>query len=171
MKKINLVSIFVLFLALNLVLTSCFFKKKTDNKPKSPIEKVALACIVKNEKIHWIFETATPLECPNYSDPYIAEDSLAFGILECIDNLGLAKARIDVHNSWENAVYFERGDDMKMTKIDVVYVSYGKKGVVRYGIINEKLYVKKFTIDELVDTFPKNIRDVMANLGIYILNK
>ena len=170
MKKINLISVFVLILSLNLVLTSCLFKKKAYNKPKSPIEQVTLACFVKGEKVHWIFTTVVPLECPNYSDPFIVEDSLAFYILERIDYVGLVKAKIDADSSGD-ALYFEKSTDMKMTKADAVYVSYGKNRVVRYGMINEKLYVKKFTADELIEIFPKNIRDTMANLGIYILNK
>lgn len=173
MKKINLVSVFVLILSLNLVLTSCIFKKKADIKPKSPIEQVALMCYVngvKDKKAHWIFTDVTPLECPNYSDPYIVKDSMYLWILRRLDYTGIAKVKIDVSSSMD-ALYFEKSSDKKMTKVDAVYVSYGKNRVVRYGMLNGKLYVKKFTADELIETFPKNIRDTMANLGIYILNK
>jgi hypothetical protein len=170
MKKSHIISVFVLVLALNLFLTSCLFKKKADNKPKSPIEQVTLACFVKDEKIYWIFTERNRLECPNWSNPFIVEDSLALKILWRLDYVGLAKAQIFVDYPKE-ALYFERCNDMKMIETDVVYVSYGEKGVVRYGMINEKLYVKKFTANELISIFPKDVRDTMANLGIYILNK
>lgn len=171
MKKINLISIFVLILSLNLTLTSCLSKKKVENKPRSPIEQVTLMCYVngiKDKQAHWIFTDIAPLECPNWSDPFIVEDSMYLWALRRLDYTGIAKVQIDVNSSID-ALYFERSDNMKMTKVDKVYVSYGEKGVVQYGMINEKLYVKKITADEMISVFPKNIRDTLSKLGIYIL--
>jgi hypothetical protein len=176
MKKKNLFAVFVLVLALTIVFTLCHFGKKKNvaDNPKNTIERVTLMCFVKGaadkKMAHWIFTQRTPLACPNWSDPYIVKDSIYLWILNRLDYTGIAKVQIDGNYS-SDALYFLKFADMKMTKTNEVYVSYGGGNVVQYGMINNKLYIKKITADELIAMFPKNIRDVLSNLGVYVLNK
>jgi hypothetical protein len=170
MKKSGLfLVIFTFVIALSFYSCSFFKKEPPKNNDVSGTERLSDVCIISNNQAiffrHWVLMTR---QSGVYTDgPVLVADSFSIKNFAIAQTLHLMDSQIDFSD--ENAIYVMQEKTKAPRKLGAVYISRGEGQVTRYGIIDGKMSVKKFSKDDFLD-FPEKTRNVLIDAGIYVVN-